>query len=632
MTEVAGTESTPTSKPEARLPAEGSSAQPDELVLAAEFPEASREQWQELVVGVLRKSGVIDEGFEGLPESKLVTWTYDGLEIQPLYTADNTIGGIGFPGLPPFVRGGRPEGAVTAGWDIRARYARRDAKATNAAVLADLEGGVSSIWVRVGSGGIPVDELADALNEVYIDLAPVILDAGEDYEAAADALLELLGERKIPASAAVGTLGADPIGLTARTGTAHPLAPAARLAARVVATHPKIRTIVADGLPFHEAGGSDAQELGAVIAAGVAYLRALTKAGLDVDTAAGQLEFRLAATADQFLTIAKFRAARRLWARVTEVSGSDGVGMRQHAVTSPAMLTQRDPWVNMLRTTLACFGAGVGGADAITVLPFDAAIGQPDAFSARIARNTHAVLLEESKLAGVIDPAGGSWYVENLTDELAKAAWREFTAIEAAGGIEAELASGALAARLAETWEKRSKRLATRRDPITGVSEFPNLTEKAVIREPVESIVEGGLPRHRYAEAFEALRDRSDAHPTRPRVFLATLGPVAAHTARASFAANLFQAGGIEAVNPGAPDDVVAEFRSSGTKIACLCGSNSSYAEKAAEIATALKEAGATTVLLAGKPGDYRDVTGYLYAGCDALEVLSGTLNELGVQ
>ncbi len=622
MTEVAGTESTPTPTP-------------DELVLAAEFPEANREQWRELVAGVLRKSGAIDEGFEGSPESKLVTRTYDGLEIQPLYTADDAVEGIGFPGLPPFVRGARPEGAVTTGWEIRARYVGQDVKATNTAVLADLEGGVSSIWLRTGAGGVPIAELADALNEVYVELAPVALDAGEDYEAAAVALLELFAEREIPASAAVGSLGADPIGLTARTGSAHPLAPAAELAARVAASHPKVRTIVADGLPFHEAGGSDAQELGAVIAAGVAYLRALTAAGLDVDTAAGRLEFRLAATADQFLTIAKFRAARRLWARVTEVSGSEGgvgTGMRQHAVTSPAMLTQRDPWVNMLRTTVACFGAGIGGADSITVLPFDAAIGRPDAFSARIARNTHAVLLEESKLAGVIDPAGGSWYVENLTDELAKAAWREFTAIEAAGGIEAELASGALAARLAETWEKRSKRLATRRDPITGVSEFPNLTEKAVVREPVVSVVEGGLPRHRYAEGFEALRDRADAHPERPRVFLATLGPVAAHTARASFAANLFQAGGIEAVNPGAPDDVVAEFRASGTKIACLCGSNTSYTEEAAEVASALKAAGATAVLLAGKPGEYTDVTGYLYAGCDAIEVLTGTLHELGVQ
>ncbi|AGM03498.1 methylmalonyl-CoA mutase family protein [Amycolatopsis keratiniphila] len=626
MTEVAETESVPTpGEPDA----------PGELELAAEFPEASREQWRELVAGVLRKSGAIDESFDGLPESKLVTRTYDGLEIQPLYTAEDTVEGTGFPGLPPFVRSARPEGAVTTGWDVRARYARRDAKATNAAILADLEGGVSSIWLRAGATGVPVADLGDALNEVYVDLAPVTLDAGEEYEAAANELFTLFAEREIPASAVTATLGADPIGLTARTGTAHPLAPAAELAARVASSHPKVRTIVADGLPFHEAGGSDAQELGAAIAAGVAYLRALTEAGLDVDTAAGQLEFRLAATADQFLTIAKFRAARRLWARVTEVAGvsaGKGAGMRQHAVTSPAMLTQRDPWVNMLRTTLACFGAGVGGADAITVLPFDAAIGQPDAFSARIARNTHAVLLEESKLAGVIDPAGGSWYVENLTDELAKAAWREFTAIEAAGGIEAELASGALAARLAETWEKRSKRLATRRDPITGVSEFSNLTEKAVVRDAMDDVAGGGLPRYRYAEAFEALRDRADAHPSRPRVFLATLGPVAAHTARASFAANLFQAGGIEAVNPGAPEDVVAEFRASGTKIACICGSNTSYAEEADSVAKALKEAGATSVLLAGKPGDHPDVTGYLFTGCDALEILTGTLTELGVQ
>ncbi|MFE6614455.1 methylmalonyl-CoA mutase family protein [Amycolatopsis sp. NPDC057786] len=623
MTEVAETESVPTpGEPDA----------PEELTLAAEFPEASRDQWRELVAGVLRKSGAIDESFDGLPESRLVTRTYDGLEIQPLYTADDAVEGTGFPGLPPFVRSARPEGAVTTGWDIRARYARRDAKATNAAILADLEGGVSSIWLRAGAAGVPVADLGDALNEVYIDLAPVVLDAGDEYEAAANELFALFTEREIPASAVTATLGADPIGSTARTGSARPLAPAANFAARVAVSHPKVRTIVADGLPFHEAGGSDAQELGATIAAGVAYLRALTEAGLDVDTAAGQIEFRLAATADQFLTIAKFRAARRLWARVTEVSGGKASGMRQHAVTSPAMLTQRDPWVNMLRTTLACFGAGVGGADAITVLPFDAAIGQPDAFSARIARNTHAVLLEESKLAGVIDPAGGSWYVENLTEDLAKAAWREFTGIEAAGGIEAELASGALAGRLAETWEKRSKRLATRRDPITGVSEFPNLTEKAVVRDAVEDLPGGGLPRHRYAEAFEALRDRADAHPNRPRVFLATLGPVAAHTARASFAANLFQAGGIEAVNPGAPEDVIAEFRASGTKIACLCGSNTSYAEEADSVAKALKEAGATSVLLAGKPGDHPDVTGYLHTGCDALEILTGTLNELGVQ
>ncbi|SEP51880.1 methylmalonyl-CoA mutase family protein [Amycolatopsis saalfeldensis] len=620
MTNVAGPESVPTAEPE--------------LVLAAEFPAAGRDRWQELVAGVLRKSGRLPEDFDGAPESKLVTRTYDGIEIQPLYTREDTVGELGFPGLPPFVRGAKPEGVIGTGWDVRVRHAGVDAKAVNAAVLADLEGGASSVWLRLGDGALPVTALADALNEVYVDLAPVVLDAGAEYEAAAQALLDVFAERAIPASEAVGTLGADPIGVTARTGEAQPVAPAAELAARVAAKYPKLRTLVADGLPFHEAGGSDAQELGATIAVGVAYLRALTEAGLGVDAAAAQLEFRLAATADQFLTIAKLRAARRLWDRVLEVSGAEPAarGMHQHAVTSPAMLTQRDPWVNMLRTTVACFGAGVGGADAVTVLPFDSAIGRPDAFSSRIARNTNAVLLEESRLGGVIDPAGGSWYVEKLTDDLANAAWAEFTAIEAAGGAEAELASGALAGRLAATWEKRAQRLATRRDPITGVSEFPNLAEKPVQREPLAvSDLDSGLPSHRYAEGFEKLRDASDAHLAahreRPKVFLATLGPVAAHTTRAGFAANLFAAGGIDVVNPGATDDLPGAFAKSGATIACICGTDGAYEEQAADVAASL---GAESVLLAGK-GRYDGVSGNIFAGCDALEILTGIHAQLGV-
>ncbi|SDY70468.1 methylmalonyl-CoA mutase [Amycolatopsis xylanica] len=605
-------------------------AEPGELSLAAEFGGASRAQWQELVAGVLRKSGALPEDFAGAPESRLVTRTYDGLEIQPLYTAEDAAPPAGFPGLPPFVRGAKPEGAVRTGWDVRALHADPDPAAANKAVLADLEGGVTSLWLRV-----PPASLADVLNGVYLELAPVVLEPGADFEAAAVALTEVLAEKEIPASEASGNVGADPIGLRARTGEAFDIAPAAELAVRLTGKYPNLRTLVVDGLPFHEAGGSDAQELGAAIAAGVAYLRALTDAGLSVEAAASQLEFRLAASADQFLTIAKFRAARRLWARVTEVSGAAGIGMRQHAVTSPSMLTQRDPWVNMLRTTVACFGAGVGGADAITVLPFDGAIGLPDAFSRRIARNTQAILLEESKLAGVIDPAGGSWYVENLTDQLAHAAWREFTEIEREGGISAVLGSGSLAGRLATTWAKRSQRIATRKDPITGVSEFPNLAEKPVVRaQSTMDVQNGGLPRVRYAQEFEALRDAADAylaeHGTRPQVFLATLGPVAAHTARAGFAANLFQAGGLEAVNPGAVDDVVAAFKASGAKVACLCGSNTSYAEEAASVATALKDAGAAAVLLAGK-GDYADVTGYVFAGCDALEALTALHATLGV-
>lgn len=617
---------------------------PEQLNLAADFADPSHEQWQRLVAGVLRKSGALGEDSVENPERLLASTTYDGITLKPLYTqADLPKASAGVPGLPPFVRGNSPEGKVAAGWDTRTAYLDADPASVNAAMLADLENGANSVWVRVGEGALPLDSLGDALTGVYADLAPIVLDAGADYAAAADALLALFTERNVPSSEVIGSIGADPIGLLASTGTAHDVAEAAQLAARLAPDYPKLRVLVADALPYNQAGGSDAQELGASIATGVAYLRALTEAGLDIDTAVGTVEFRYAATADQFLTIAKLRAARRLWARVCEVSGAspEAGAQVQHAVTSPAMLSKRDPWVNMLRTTLACFGAAVGGADAVTVLPFDTAIGQPDAFSRRIARNTSAILLEESKLAGVIDPAGGSWYVENLTDALAKTAWQEFQNIESEGGIEAALESGGIAERLDATWQARAAKLATREDALTGINEFPMLDEKPVERKPLPAEPRtGGLPRIRYARDYEELRDRADEHLAehgeRPRIFLATLGPIAAHTARASFASNLFQAGGIEPVNPGETStvaDVLGAYVHSHAALACLCGTDLAYSERADEVADALRKAGAKAVLLAGRPSDaYTGITGFVHQGCDALEVLTETLSTLGVK
>ncbi|WP_432014621.1 methylmalonyl-CoA mutase small subunit [Streptomyces sp. HD1123-B1] len=622
---------------------------PDGLPLADEFPDVTRDQWRHLVEGVLRKSGTSDAVGEQA-EAVLATALEDGITVQPLYTADDAPQDAGLPGFAPFVRGGRPEGSTVSGWDVRQRHAHPDPARTNRAVLADLENGVSSVWLAVGEAGVPVDALPEALNGVYLDLAPVALDAGADFEAAARALLRLYGEREVPPHAALGNLGADPLGLVARTGRdadlpGH-LAAAAELAALSHRDHPGIRALAVDALPYHEAGGTAAQELGCSLAAGVAYLRTLTEAGLSAEAACGELEFRYAATADQFLTIAKLRAARRLWARVAQVCGAapEAAAQRQHAVTSPVMMTRRDPWVNMLRTTVASMAAGVGGADAVTVLPFDSAIGQPDDFARRVARNTSTILLEESHLARVIDPGGGSWYIERLTDEVARAAWTWFQEIEAAGGLAAALASGLVRDTLAETWARRSRDLARRKEPITGVSEFPNLTEQPVERETAAAPSGGGLPRVRRDEAYEALRARSDAHQaaegTRPRVFLAALGPAAAHTARAAFAANLFQAGGIEAVHE--PVTVTAEtvaeaFAASGARVACLCSSDTLYAEQAADVAERLKTAGALQVYLAGRPGDRQDeyeqagVDAFVFAGCNAVEVLTSALDTMGV-
>lgn len=620
------------------------------LPLADEFPDASREQWQRLVEGVLHKAGTAVPGTPA--EETLSTTLQDGIATRPLYTAQDSAADAGYPGFPPFTRAGRPEGTAPAGWDVRQRHARPDPKRTNEAVLSDLENGVTSLWLLVGGAGLPVSGIPAALDGVYLDLAPVVLDAGAEFDAAARELLRLYETRGVPAHSALGNLGADPLGLAARTGqhAAYDTrsAAAAELAALCHREYPGLRALTVDALPYHGAGASTAQELGLSLATGVAYLRELTAAGLTVDAACGQLEFRYAATADQFLTIAKLRAARRLWARVAEASGAAPAAgaQRQHAVTSPVMMTRRDPWVNMLRTTVACVAAGVGGADTVTVLPFDDALGLPDDFARRIARNTSSILVEESHLARVIDPAGGSWYVERLTDELAHAAWAWFQEIEGAGGQAAALRSGLIAERLSATWEERSADLAHRREPITGVSEFPNLAEPLVEREaaPVESPGVGGLPTVRRDDAFEALRARSDAHlaatGSRPRAFLAALGPAAAHTGRASFAANLFQAGGIETVQDPVTVDAASAaeaFRRSGATVACLCSSDKLYAEQAADVAAALVAAGAERVFLAGRPGEQREtylragVDEFVFAGGDAVAVLASVLDRMGV-
>jgi methylmalonyl-CoA mutase len=395
---------------------------------------------------------------------------------------------------------------------------------------------------------------------------------------------DLAAARAVPPGALAGCLGADPLAVLARAGsatgladpaTAGPLqdaaadpaaaglAAAADLARRCAADFPGVRAIVVDALPYHEAGGTDAEELGCSLAAGLEYLRAMRAAGLPADAAFGQLEFRFAATADQFATIAKLRAARRVWARVAQQCGvtSDAAGQRQHAVSSWSMLTRRDPWNNILRATLACFSAGVGGADAITVAPFDAAIGQSDRLARRIARNVHALLVEESHVARVIDPAGGSWYVEDLTDQLAAKAWAWFQEIERSGGLRASLGAGLIAGRLAASRDERRDALARRREAVTGVSEFPLIGETLLSRPAAARPADApaGLPRIRWSQWYEELRDRADVHAlatgSPPALTLAPLDASRASAARAGQVTALLAPAGITTIALSAAAD-----------------------------------------------------------------------------
>lgn len=605
------------------------------------------DQWRSAVAAVLAKSTrrePADLGAE--PERLLDSDTYEGFPIRPLYTGADELAEQALPGRWPFVRGGDALRDVKSGWKVAEAFPAGDATAAevNGSVLLSLTEGVSALVLHIGDGAIATGELDRALDGVFLDLVPiVVVPAGDGpvYRAAAEALLGMLdgldGDQRSRLSV---DLGGDP--LTAPLGgrPAPALADVTAVAATAVASFDgHVRAVTVDGPKLHELGANASWELGAAIGAGVEYLRALVEAGLPAPAALRQISFRFAADDDQFMTIAKLRAARRLWARVAEVAGAPESGAATlHVATSLPMMAQRDPWVNMLRTTVAAFAAGVGGADTVLVHPFDVAIdggfpGTARSFARRIARNTQLLLLEESHLGQVLDPAGGSWFVEDLTSRLADAAWKNFQEIEAAGGFAAALEQ--VRERIAEVAGRRAEDIAHRRTAITGVNEFPDLAEIPLpLGNPLPSV-------HRYAADFEALRDRSDAHlektGARPAALLLPLGPLAEHNIRATFAANLLASGGIGTVNPGPLDAAgvgAAVSAAGGAEVAVICGTDARYGDEVAEVVSAARAAGVRHILLAGPEKAVADADpkpdGYLNAKIDAVSALSDLLTRLG--
>lgn len=606
--------------------------------------EEAHARWRGAVADVLAKGSRKDPAdLPAEPERLLDTATYEGFPVRALYTALDAVPEAPLPGDWPFIRGGDAQPDVLSGWKVVEEFpaagTRQSASECNAAILRALVDGVSALRVRVGADGITAAELDRALEGVYLELAPVILDPGTDFRAAADAMRTLTGGADAVAATTLSIdLGADPLTAGFSGCAAAAIEDVLGVAAALAAGN-GVRAVTVDGPAFHDRGANAGWEIAAAVAAGTDYLRLMTEAGIGPAEALRQISFRLVADDDQFMTIAKLRAARQIWGRVAEVVGHPDCGAATiHAVTSRAMMTQRDPWVNMLRTTVAAFGAGVGGADTVEVLPFDDAIpgGLPTVgaeFGGRIARNTQLLLLEESHLGRVLDPAGGSWYVEDLTETLAGQAWKHFQDIEARGGFRA--AAGHIADMIDKVRAQREADIAHRRRAITGVNEFPNLAEAPLIQGDPSSVA-------RYAAAFESLRDRSDAYlqrtGARPRALLLPLGPLAENNIRTTFAGNLLASGGIEAVNPGTVDaaGVAAARHEAGTTIAVLCGTDTRYAVEAGGIVAAARSAGCEHVYLAGPDKAVADLPpdarpdGYLTAKIDAVAELSTLLTRLG--
>ena len=329
----------------------------EKLTLAADFPTYGAAEWQELVAKVLKGADF---------ERRLVRVTADGIKVRPLYVATDGAASSGMPGAAPYVRGAAAVGSAAGAWDVRQQETAGDPVLTNAAILDGLEGGATSIQLRFTQA--PTQGLLDRLLAgVLLDLAPVGLDAGPHFLPAARALMDLAASRGLTVGSLRADLNADPLGAAVAGSGSDPAAgldEALGLATEVATGWPGVVTLLADGRPYHGGGASEGQELAFAVATGIAYLRALVEAGLPAVQAAGQVGFALASDADFFLSLAKFRALRRLWGHVLETAGAASAmpSLRVHAETARRMFTRVDPQVNILRATVAAFAAGAGGA------------------------------------------------------------------------------------------------------------------------------------------------------------------------------------------------------------------------------------------------------------------------------
>jgi methylmalonyl-CoA mutase len=607
-----------------------------DLPLASDFPQATYDDWRKLVDGVLK----------GAPFEKLVGKTYDGVRIEPIYRRATNATLL-------------PGRAAAARWQIMQRIDHPDAAKANGIALDELGNGATGLEVEFAGGpgtrgfGV-IDATPDTLRKLFdgvmfdagisIALNPVV---GRDN--AGENLAALIEARRIDPAKVDIRFNYQALSTMAVRGSA-PSAwremapPFAKVVSGLMGRGFKGPFVLACGRPVHDAGGSEVQELAFALSLAVAYLRMLEAGGIALDQAREALSFRLVADADQFLTVAKFRALRLLWARVEEAIGLTPKPVFIAAETAWRMLTQRDSDVNMLRATMATFAAGLAGANAITVLPHTLACGLPDAFARRVARNTQSILLDESNLAKVSDPAAGSGGIESLTHELCNAAWALFQEIETAGGVFEALQQGLIQGKVAATRSAREANIARRKDVLTGASEFPNLREAQVTVEDVKPVVLAHPPATisfaplaatRLAARFEQLRDRSDeilkTTSRRPQVFLANLGRASDFTARATFAKSFFESGGIEAIDSEGFSDasaLAAAAKASGAELACLCSQDKVYGEKAAEAAAALQAAGFKHIYLAGRPGELEaalktaGVGAFIFAGSDVLALL----------
>lgn len=582
------------------------------------FPARSEADWRKAAEAALR----------GVALEKLVSLTTDGLALGPLHAAR---------------AGARAFRGEAGPWQALSRVDHPNAQDFNAQAREDLENGADGLAVVFAGSGAAYGfglrradsaSLHKAFDGVSFDAGGrfnlEVADAGQSEAFAA--LVERSGAETSRASIAFGV---DPLGRRARSGAADPNEGALRTTVDSLRNRGFVGPFVAaDARCVHDAGGTPAQELAFALSAGLSYLRSLE------DAAA--VEFRLAADADQFATLAKFRAMRLLWGRVEQACGLAPAPIRLSAYSAWRMMTVVEPYVNVMRAAAAAIAAGLGGADCVTLLPFSQAAGLPDAFARRLARNTQLVELREARLGAVADPAAGAGGFEALTSGLCENAWALFQSHEAAGGLKNALDRGLVQTAVDAAAAALKRDAARGKTPLTGVSAHPQLEAEAVAvlpdaPAPVSASAPGALSPFRLSEPFERLRQT--AEKTGAQMFLAAIGPPPSHVRRMGFARETFAAAGVATIAGAGLEDaggIVDEFHSSGATLGCLCGTDEAYTLHAVDFAAALKQAGAKALYLAGRPGERETawraagIDGFVYAGVDLVAALEAVLSAAG--
>jgi methylmalonyl-CoA mutase len=589
-----------------------------------------------------------EAALKGASLETLVSKTADGVRIEPVY--------------PPAegARAIRPGGP----WRIIARLDHPSADEANAQALDDLGSGADGLQI-VSSGavgaygfglrGFDSATLHKAFDKVRFDAgASFELDLGRDGPDQALRFGALIARSGVRPEDCLVAFGLDPFAASARGPLSADWGAQAR---RHVEAALALRRqgfpgpfLVADARAVHAAGGSPAQELAFALAGAVVLLRRLEEAAAPPGEASALIAFRLAADADELATLSKFRALRIAWSRVEEACGLEPRAAYVQAESAWRMMTARDPYVNVMRGASAAFSAGLGGADSVSVLPHTLAAGLPDGLARRLARNAQLILLRESNLGFVADPAAGAGAFEALTQALCDKAWRLFQEIEEQGGLPSALASGAFQGQVAASAAALARNAACLKAPITGVSAHANLAEPPVEVAPSApereafAPAEGALAPIRLAEPFERLRDLSDAvlrsTSARPKVYLAALGPEVRHRRRVQFMREWLEVGGFEAVYDGettTTEEALARVKESGALLVCLCGSDDAYSEQAEAFAKAFMASGAKGVALAGRPGEFErawraaGVDEFIVAGGDAVATLQSLYRRIGV-